>query len=235
MSDITGGEAPQQDSATSSVTSGRPALDLWGRLRRLARGRLGRFVRPGQLGPPPGRRTRLRHARRLSGGQRRLTVVILLAPLLAWGSSLPAGAAFSPGTLTVVAILTLVTAIRPDSAAGLSTVLFLGWYWVTQVPTHSGGPVSAWTLGAGLSLLAFHTATAARATAPGRADLDRAFWQRWSRRVAIIAAATCGVWGLTVAMASQHPGRESLTLAALALLIGASACARWIVMRPTKT
>lgn len=174
---------------------------------------------------------RLDRLRQLSWAQRRLTGIIVVAPALAWSGSLPAGAAFVPWTLVAVVVLTLVTAIRPDSLAGLSTVLFLCWYWLSQVPAHTGQPVSAWTLAAGLSLLAFHTATAARATAPGRADLDRAFWRRWSHRVAIIAAATCAVWGMTVAMASQHPGRDASTLAAFAVLVGLMAWARWILTR----
>jgi hypothetical protein len=167
---------------------------------------------------------------RLSWAQRRLTFIVVVAPVLAWSCSLPTGAAFSPWTLIAVVVLTLFTAIRPDSQAGLFTVLFLGWYWLTQVSTHAGDPVSPWALGAGLSLLAFHTATAARATAPGPADLDRAFWRRWSRRVAIIAAATGGVWGLTAVVASPHPGRESLTLAAFAVLVGGTAYARWAIV-----
>ena len=102
----------------------------------------------------------------LSRAQRRLTVVIAVAPVLAWTCSLPAGAAFSIWLLAAVVVLTLATAIRPDSHAGLSTVLFLGWYWLTHVFPHVGDPRSFWALPAGLCLLAFHTATAARASAP---------------------------------------------------------------------
>jgi hypothetical protein len=227
MSSLTGADGgPQrQDSAMDKTTSGSRAIDRMSRTGRRALDRVSRLEPPS---PFSGNR-------RLSRAQRRLTMVIVLAPLLAWCCSLPAGAAFSPGTLIVVGIFTAFTATRPDSPAGLSNVLFLGWYWVSQVPTHTGDPVSPWALGAGLSLLAFHTATAARATAPGRADLDRAFWRRWSRRVAVIAAATGGVWGLSFAMASRHPGRESLTLAGFALLMAATACAWWIVTRPTRT
>jgi hypothetical protein len=227
MSNLTGDrdEPHPQDPAMSSITSKSRSLDRLGRLGRRALDRISGLTRP----------SRVRGPSRLSGAQRRLTIVIVLAPLLAWSCSLPAGAAFSPGPLIVVAIFTVFTAIRPDSPAGLSAVLFLGWYWVSQVPSQTGAQVSPWALGAGLSLLAFHTATAARATAPGLAGLDRAFWQGWSRRVAIIAAATGGAWGLTVAMASRHPGREGLTLAAFAVLIGGSACAWWIVTRRPRT
>ncbi|MEP7018810.1 MAG: hypothetical protein ABI899_12420, partial [Actinomycetota bacterium] len=105
----------------------------------------------------------------LSAAQRRLTVVIFLAPLLVWTCSLPAGAGFSPWALLGVGVLTVFTVIHPDSLSGLFTVLLLGWYWLTQVPTHPGDPISLWALAAALCLLAFHTATAARATAPGPA------------------------------------------------------------------
>jgi len=174
---------------------------------------------------------------RLSRAQRLLTIVIATAPLLAWGCSLPTGAGFSAWTLVVVVALATATAIGPDSHGGLSTVLFLGWYWLTHVSTRTGDPVSPWTLGAGLCLLAFHTATAARATAPGPADLDRAFWRRWLRRVAIVAAATAGVWVLTAVMtASRHAGQAGLTLAAFAVLAGGTAYGRWLVVRgPTRT
>jgi hypothetical protein len=167
----------------------------------------------------------------LSRAQRRLTAVIALAPLLMWACSLPAGAGFAGWTLLAVLVLTVLTVIHPDSLAGLVTVLFLGWYWLTHVVSHQGDPMSPWVLGAGLCLLAFHTATAARATAPGPADLDQAFWRRWLRRVGIIAAGTSCVWGLTAVMTSPHPGQEGLTLAAFAVLAGGTAYARWAVVR----
>jgi hypothetical protein len=167
----------------------------------------------------------------LSAAQRGLTVVIAVAPALLWGCSLRAGAATWLWTLIVVIVLSLVTAIEPDSNAGLFTVIFLCWYWLTHVPTRPGDAMSPWALGAGLCLLAFHAATAARASAPGLADLDPAFWRRWLSRVAVIATALGGGWGLTAVMASQHPGRDSLTLAAFAILVGSTAYARWAVVR----
>lgn len=168
---------------------------------------------------------------RLSPSQRGLTTVIATAPVLAWGCSLPAGAPFSAWTLVAVVLLTLFTVVGPDSPAGLSTVLFLCWYWLTHVSTHLVEAMSPWALGASLSLLAFHAATAARATAPGPADLDRAFWRRWLSRVAVIGAATVGVWGMAALMASAHPGRDGLTVAAFGVLIGGTAYARWVVVR----
>ncbi len=168
---------------------------------------------------------------RLSRAQRVLTAVIAGAPVLAWVCALPAGAPFSSWTLTAVIILALLTAVGPDSHAGLTTVVFVGWYWFSHVSTRTGEPVSRWTLVAALLLMAFHAATAARATAPGPAHLDQAFWRRWLPRVAVIAAATGGVWGVTAVMASRHPGTEALTLAAFAALAGAAAYARWALLR----
>ena len=168
---------------------------------------------------------------RLSRAGRVLTPVIAVAPLLVWTCSLLAGAAFSLWTLLVVVVLTLLTVLEPDSHAGLSTVLFLGWYWFSHVFTHAGDPVSPWALGAALCLLAFHSATAARATAPGTADLDQAFWRRWLSRVAIIAVGTGCVWGLTAVLASRQPAPEGLILAAFAALVGGTTYARWAVVR----
>lgn len=167
----------------------------------------------------------------LSRTNRGLTVVIALAPTLAWTTSLPACAGFSAWTLVAVVVLGVFTTIQPDSNAALSTVLFLSWYWLTHVSTIPGEPVSLWTLAAGLCLLIFHSASAARATAPGPADLEKAFWRQWLSRVAIVAAATAGVWGLTTVMASPHPGRDSLTLAAFVVLVGGTAYARWATAR----
>jgi hypothetical protein len=178
-----------------------------------------------------GARRALNRLGHLSPAQRGLTVVIAVTPAILWGCSLRAGAAPWLWTLIVVIVLSLFTAIEPDSNAGLFTVIFLCWYWLTHVSTRPGDATSPWALGAGLCLLAFHTATAARATAPGPADLDPAFWRRWLGRVAIIATALGGVWGLTAVMASQHPGRDSLTLAAFATLVGSTAYARWAVVR----
>ena len=167
----------------------------------------------------------------LSRANRGLTALIAVAPVLVWSISLPAGAGFSPWTLVAVVVLSVFTAIKPDSNAALSTVLFLSWYWLTHVSPVAGEASSLWTLSAGLCLLIFHSAAAARATAPGSADLDPAFWRQWLTRVAIVAAATVGVWGLTAVMASPHPGRDSLTLAAFAVLVGGTAYARWAIVR----
>ena len=167
----------------------------------------------------------------LSRANRGLTGVIAVAPVLVWTISLPAGAGYSPWTLVAVVVLSTFTAIKPDSNAALFTVLFLSWYWLTHVSPSPGDPVSPWTLPAGLCLLIFHSAAAARATAPGPADLDQAFWRQWLMRVATVAAGTGGVWGLTTVMAAQHPGRDSLTLAAFAVLVGATAYARWAIVR----
>ena len=162
----------------------------------------------------------------LSAAQRRLTAVIFVAPLLVWTCSLPAGARFSPWALFGVVVLTVFTVVHPDSLYGLFTVLLLGWYWLAQVPTHPADPKSAWTLAAGLCLLAFHTATAARATAPGPADLDQGFWRQWLRRVTIIATGTVCVWALTALISSRPHSQGTLTLAALAILAGGTAYAR---------
>ena len=174
-------------------------------------------------------RTRAGHAlddlSQLSAAQRRLTAVIFLAPLLVWTCSLPTGARFSPWALLGVVVFTVFTVIHPDSLSGLFNVLLLGWCWLTQVPTQPGDPISLWTLAAGLCLLAFHAATAARATAPGPADLDQGFWRQWLRRVAIIATGTGCVWALTALINSHHHSQETLTLAALAILAAGTACA----------
>jgi hypothetical protein len=172
----------------------------------------------------------------LSRAQRLLTIVVAVAPLLVWTCTLPAGAAASTWALIVVLALSALTAARPDSLAGLLTVLFLGWYWLTHVVTHGGGPLSPWALAAALLLLAFHTATAARATAPGPADLDQAFWRRWLSRVAVIGAGTCCLWGLTAVISSGHQGQEDElavvgAVAAFAVLAGGTAYARWRVVR----
>ena len=226
----------------SRSTSGRRTQDRLVRLGLRALDRLRRLSRSARNSPSrlsSFRRLanrRLNPLGRLSQAQRRLTAVIVMAPLLAWSCALPTGAGISLWMLTAVVVLALITAIRPDSQAGLTTVVLVGWYWLTQVSAHDGDPASPWALGAALSLLAFHAATAARATAPGRADLDAAFWRRWLSRTAIIAAGTCGVWGLTVAMASPHPGRAGLTVAAFAFLAGGLAYARWVLARgPAKT
>jgi len=221
----------------SGSTSGHRTQDrlvrlrprVLGRLKRLSRSALDSPSRLSSLGRLGYRR--LNPLGRLSTTQWWLTAVIVLAPLLAWSCSLPAGAGFSMWMLVAVVALGVLTAISPDSQAGLATLLLLGWYWLTGVSGYPGDPASPWVLGAGLSLLAFHAATAARATAPGRADLDAAFWRRWLNRTAVIAAGTCGVWGLTVAMASPHPGRAGLTVAAFAFLTGALAYARWVLAR----
>lgn len=129
--------------------------------------------------------------------------------------------ASSPGPIIVAAVaivaLTAYCAVEPDSV--LVTVLLgahaLHWAAAVPVPTTTGRwvalLVAAW---AGLLL---HLTASLAASLPGAVAVPAVSVRRWTRRGALVAAATVPVWAVSM-LAGQEgaKGEVSLTYAAIA-------------------
>ncbi|WP_122260865.1 hypothetical protein [Ornithinimicrobium cerasi] len=119
-------------------------------------------------------------------------------------------------------VLGLLVVVQPHT---LAPGLFLGYAvasWWATVP-------STWhwaLLPAALGLLVLHTAAALCASVPAQAPIPRTVLRRWLDRVAVVAAGTVVVWGLSGLLTLRRaaglgavPGIVGLLVLAVALVI----------------
>lgn len=130
---------------------------------------------------------------------------------------LAAGADAQPTFPILALVLSLLVALLPDSAAGLVLVVVLGGHWLFAVPEQTG----PWLLVAALLLAAIHAAATLAAYGPPGLVLDRVLLALWSRRLALVTAATVATWLLTLLLArGDLPGGGWVFGAGLVLLGG---------------
>lgn len=147
----------------------------------------------------------------LSATQVMLRLLALLGGLVALSTVAIAGRLPLWGWLLSIVFI-LIGAASPDSDAGMLAVLLILLMWLWRV----GDVGTPWTPLAAVSLLLMHTAAAAAASIPPRADLPRVSLLRWSRRFAVVTAMTLAAWALGWAFSQAHaPGQALLTVAAL--------------------
>lgn len=139
----------------------------------------------------------VRHGRLLTvSGERVLGSV---AVLLAYATAVAALLAAADRTVAdptaawpaaVVLTLALLTAVAPDSSAGLATLTVYAVWWLLVVP----GSTSGWVLVAALALLGGHAATAYLAAGPATLSAERAVRMAWLRDLAVVAVLTGAGW-----------------------------------------
>ena len=154
---------------------------------------------------------------------------------VASGTFLVLTLAGSPHPIVVMAVvilaLTVYAAVEPDS--GLVTVLLgaqaLHWAAAVPVPTTTGQWVAL--LAAAWSGLVLHLTASLAASLPGPAAVPAVSLRRWTRRGALVAAATVPVWGVAL-LAGQEgaEGEVALTYAAIAA-VALLAFATWLLGR----
>lgn len=139
----------------------------------------------------------VRHGRLLTvSGERLLGSAVVLLAYVGAVAALLTAADRTPSDPTVawpaavVLSLALLTAIAPDSAAGLAAFIVYAAWWLLAVP----GSTSGWVLVAALALLIGHAATAYLAAGPATLSADPALRVRWLRDVAVVGALTCAGW-----------------------------------------
>lgn len=150
--------------------------------------------------------------RAMSRQQKLLRGGVVAAAVAAVGVTDAAGELSGPGVVFVL-IGAIATALRPDSHAGTVAVVAVAVQWFAGVDDVR----SPWTMAAAALVLVIHTAAALAASTPPTATAPLDLVERWSRRAAVVLAATIVVWGLTWAFEALDTGPSALLVAAGAL------------------
>ncbi|NYG08025.1 hypothetical protein BJ986_002512 [Phycicoccus badiiscoriae] len=153
----------------------------------------------------------------MSRSQLLLRGVLVLASMTLLALTLAA----SPQPIIVAAVvlvaLTVYAAIEPDS--GLVTVL-LGshaLHWLAAVPVPDAPGAWVGLLAAAWAGLVLHLAASLAASLPGAVPVPSLSLRRWTRRGAVVAAATVPFWAVAMLSGRERvKGEVSLTYAAIA-------------------
>lgn len=135
------------------------------------------------------------------------------AVLAATGASLVAGA--SGGGQSVLVLTTVVglavgSVIRPATHTALAVPLVVTWQWLVTTDDR----MSPLAIGVAVLLFTFHTIVAVLAVVPVTAHVERAIGIGWTRRGALVVAATGAMW-LAVALMDQRRADGSVALTLL--------------------
>lgn len=121
-----------------------------------------------------------------------------------------------PG-IVIVAVLAVVSAVRPDEHVAVVVVIAVAVNWLVCVDDLD----TLWLPVTAVVLCVYHAAIALVALVPTGGTIPIAVLVRWSVRTAMVAAATVAMWMLVVVLDRRDlPGHGALT--ALALLIVAT-------------
>ena len=129
---------------------------------------------------------------RWSPGQVVLRIVIAAPPLACLVLMRAIGAPMGGGWLVVVAVLSLVSAWAPDSAALAVAVILVVLLWGLRATD----PLSPWLLVVTGGLLLAHVAAVLADHGPRALVLPKALWLLWGWRTALAMAAAVGAWWL---------------------------------------
>lgn len=143
---------------------------------------------------------------------RALTVVM---PVLSLVFAAAAIGRWWPAGLAVVGLLSIATALRPDTHFALGVVVVCTWHWAAiEVDVATG-----WLPAAASALLVFHAAVALAASLPTGSVVPTAVLMRWGGRVGVAAAVTVGMWAAASSLERRDlPGNAVLTGAAFAVV-----------------
>ncbi|MGN6132254.1 MAG: hypothetical protein ACTHOK_18095 [Nocardioidaceae bacterium] len=155
---------------------------------------------------------------RLSGQQWALRLAVVAATAAFLVAAALAGGGVPVLGVGAAVLLCAGSVLFPDSAAPLGLVLVLALQWLVTVP----GGLGAWTLVAGLAVLAVHLSCALAASGPPGTGLDRRLLSRWAARAGVLALATAATWGAARALTGREP-TPSVWLTGLALVVVAGA------------
>jgi hypothetical protein len=158
--------------------------------------------------------------RRLVPGpdQLALRAVVVLGAVLALAAADLAGAEPGGWVTATVVVLAAVTALRPESVAGVLALAGTAYAWAL-----GPDPLSPLLLLVAAGMLLLHLAALVAGQAPALAAVDpRQLWL-WGRRGVVLWLAAVVVWGLAVLVEDHAGGRATyagglLLLAAVAVL-----------------
>jgi hypothetical protein len=126
----------------------------------------------------------------------------------------------------LVLLLAVVSALRPESMAGIGTVVVSGYVWALVPDT-----TSPLVLLAASGLVLAHVAGLLAAQGPARMHLDPVQLGRWSLRAVGLVLAAAVVWGLGRMMVQAPSGRLVYAGGLVVLTMTAVLAARLLTVR----
>ncbi len=134
-----------------------------------------------------------------------------------------AGATPGPWHQGIVLGLAVVTALRPESIAGVGLLAGSAYTWVLAPET-----LSPLVLLAAAGMVLVHVSALVVAQGPARMRVDGAQVRRWAARAVFLWLAAATVWGLSVVMV-ELPQRRLVYALGLTLLGVITVTATWIL------
>ena len=134
-----------------------------------------------------------------------------------------AGAAPGPWHQGIVLGLAVVTALRPESIAGVGLLACAAYTWALTPDS-----LSPMVLVTAAGMVVVHVSALVVAQGPARMHVDGAQVRRWAARALFLWLAAAAVWGLSVVMI-EFPQRRLAYALGLTLIAVIAVSATWIV------
>jgi hypothetical protein len=162
-------------------------------------------------------------ARRIYLGLDQLTLrtLVVLGTAAAVVTAQAAGARVGPWEQGIVFGLAALTAIRPESVAGIGLLASAAYLWAQAPET-----LSPLVLVAAAGMILAHVSALVAAQGPARMAVDGAQVRRWAARSLLLWLVAVAVWGFSVAVADLSQGRLAYALGLILLTVGALAAIR---------
>jgi hypothetical protein len=150
-----------------------------------------------------------------------LRAMVVLGAMAVLVAATAAGARPAGWQQALVLALAMVTAIRPESSAGVGLLAGSAYVWVL-------GPesLSPLVLLAAAGMVLVHVAATVAAQGPARMRVDGTQVLRWAGRGVVLWLAAAAVWGLTVLMADLPDRRVAYAVGLSVVTVLAVAAAR---------
>jgi hypothetical protein len=167
-------------------------------------------------------------ARRIYPGIDQLTLrtLIVLGAAAAVVAAQTAGARVGPWEQGIVFGLAVITAIRPESVAGIALLGGAAYLWVLAPET-----LSPLVLVAAGGMILAHVSALVAAQGPARMAVDGAQVRRWAARGLLLWVVAAAVWGFSVVLADLAQGRLAYALGLIFLTVGALGAIRLLGSR----
>ena len=132
-----------------------------------------------------------------------------------------AGARVGPWEQGIVFGLAVITAVRPESVAGVGLLAAATYVWALAPET-----LSPLVLVAAAGMILAHVSALVAAQGPARMAVDGAQVRRWAARGLLLWLVCAAVWGFSMAVADLSHGRLVYALGLTLLTVGALAAIR---------
>jgi hypothetical protein len=155
-----------------------------------------------------------------------LRTLVLVGVAAAIVAAQAAGARPGPWEQGVVLGLTSITAVRPESIAGVGMLAGAAYIWALAPET-----LSPLVLVAAAGMILAHVSALVAAQGPARMGVDGVQVRRWAARGLLLWLAAAAVWGLSVAVVDLPQRRLAYALGLTVLTVVALAATRLVGSR----